>query len=300
MNGPRLYLDTADLITIGDEKVDAGVVAALMRACDRTGTVLVVSLWHVADARNAEPDGRERIFDAVDRFPQRALARLDEDDLDLLPIPSLTSLIREHGDDVQVLNDHVSNATELLQKHEAPTAQPVWLMNLSKRMMLHVLHNAQSRDDAIKLAREFLHKQRRRIPPERVESMLPAIDQAWNLRAQLEEAGMWGPEVLTQAFSVREVSSVPYGTVGEHIGVLVEQRRRGQLDRAVQDGDIADRQHVQFAPYVDIFTGDWDLCTWLDEWRAKLRYERNVVPIGTRRLRDVVAVLETLPSADRE
>jgi hypothetical protein len=173
-------------------------------------------------------------------------------------------------------------------------------MNLSKRMMLHVLQNAESRGDAMKLAREFLHKQRRRIPPDRVESMPPAIDAMWSLRIQLEEAGRWNPEVLAQAFSVREVSSVPAGTVGEHIGMLVDQRRRGQLDRAVQDGDIADRHHVEFAPYVDIYTGDWDVCTWLDEWRTKVRYERNVAAIGTRRLRDVVAVLETLPSTDHE
>lgn len=291
MDGPRLYLDTADLVTIGDGKVDAAVVNDLLRECERTGTVLVVSLWHVADARNAKPDGRHRIFDAVDRFPERALATLDDQGISFLRIPSLAALIREHGDDLQVLYDHVNHATDLLQSAPARSGLPQWLVNLSGRVLQQTLQHAQSRDDAMTLARAHLHKERRRIPPERVDGMLAAIDQMWTLRGQLEQAGVWQPDVLAQAFSVRDVASDPSGTVGEHIGVLVEQRRRGQRDRSVQDGDIADRHHVQFAPYVDVFTGDWDLCTWLNEWRSKVRYERDVFPIGSRRLGELVAKL---------
>jgi hypothetical protein len=141
-------------------------------------------------------------------------------------------------------------------------------------------------------ARELLNKERRRVPPERFDAMLEMAAYGWSLRAQFEEVGIWHAEMPAEALTAREVADVPTGSIGNHLGVLVDQRRRAQRHRAVQDGDLADRNHVQFAPYVDVFTGDLEICTWLRDWRVKLPFQRQVQPVASRHLREVLALLE--------
>ena len=289
MDGLRLYLDTADLVTIGDRKQEV-VVEELLRQCERLGVLLVVSMWHVADARNAPDDARARILDAIDRFPRRALARVEDEGIVLWSIASIRELTEQYADDVESINKFTNEAVNLEQSTERPSS-PEWARNFGKRLLLESLGRAATKEEAIEIARIMLHKQRRRIAPEQAAQMIQGMDHAWAMRVQMEAAGLWSLEILTEALTAREVASVAVRNLGRHLGVLVDQRRRRQSDRAAQTGDLADRQHVHFAPYVDIFTGDHDICTWLVEWRTHVAYERAVEPITSRHLNLVATLL---------
>jgi hypothetical protein len=73
-----------------------------------------------------------------------------------------------------------------------------------------------------------------------------------------------------------------------------EANSRSVDDRGVQDGDVPDRNHCQVAPYVDVFTGDKDVCAWLDEWRPKVPHERAVRAINSNHLPRVIEALRQL------
>lgn len=292
MTDLRLYLDTADLIMIGDGKEDPAVVRELFAQCERLDVLLVASLWHVADARNAPVDARDRIIGAIDTFPRRALTRLDDDgELVLLPIPSLKQVLDENGEDVQTILDQANNAVGIEQSAPPRGNVPLASLNLGKKLLLEVM-TADTKEESLRLAQAFIHKNRRKIATEQTDEMLQVVERMWSVREQLEPLGIWTPDVLTDALTKAEVAKAGERPIGKHVGVLVDQRRRAQLDRRYQSGDLADRNHVEYAPYMDIYTGDHDICTWLVEWRSKLTYERPVVPISNRNLRKVVEELQ--------
>lgn len=288
----RLYLDTSDLISIGDGKEDSTVVAELFHQCERQEATLLVSAWHIADMRNAPPDAKQRIVDAIERFPRCSLATLEDDGVALCLVPSLDALLTAHAADVQMLEQQVNDAVYAHQSSPSAHDLPVWLANLSKRLMAQVIENATTEEEAVEIARAFLVKHRRRIPAQNAEALLEGVVvHVWPLRNRLADAGH-DPKVAVKGLMKPEIANVPNGHVGRHLGDLVNQRRQGQRDRAVQRGDLADRNHVQFAPYVDVFTGDHDVCTWLAEWRTLLPFERQVEPVTSRHLRQVVTFLK--------
>jgi hypothetical protein len=67
-----------------------------------------------------------------------------------------------------------------------------------------------------------------------------------------------------------------------------------QRERAMQHGDIPNRHHVEAAPYVDIFTGDRDVCVWLNEWRDSIGYDRNVRIINSAHLTELLGAVRDL------
>ena len=210
------------------------------------------------------------------------------------PIPSLQKLLDEHGDDVSTLLAQANHAVTIEQSVQPPTNIPVAYLNLVKKLALEVLPNATTKAEAVNRAHAFIYKHRRRISPQQTDSMLQTIETMWTLREELQTVGIWDPQLVVDALTKAEVANVGERPIGKHVGVLIDQRRRGQLDRRYQKGDLADRNHAEYAPYMDIFTGDHDICTWLIEWRSKIQYERPVVAISNRRLREVVATLESL------
>lgn len=295
-DGPRLYLDTADLIGIADRnRVSEVTIDRLINACETTQTTLVVSLWHVADVRSAPPDSARRVIEVVGRFAHRGLIGLDDNGASVAHLESLADLVDENPHAVHLLNGLVSFFTDIEQSIDLPnTPIPERLKNLGGKIALAMLAE-ESEEDALRVGREMLHKHRRLVPAERHDMMVQTIVHSpiRNLRSQLRTLGVWDSASVADAMRKREASASAVH-VGKHVGILVDQRRRAQRDRCAQDGDLADRQHVQFAPYVDIFTGDKDLCGWLDEWRSKVRYERNVKAIHSNRLDAVTTAIETL------
>lgn len=75
----RLYLDTADLLDIGDGKVGVETVAALVSAMAETETMLVVSREHVQDVSRGIASAVESFVRAVEGF-QPVLAVTDGPD----------------------------------------------------------------------------------------------------------------------------------------------------------------------------------------------------------------------------
>jgi hypothetical protein len=293
MEGLRLYLDTADLITIGDGKEESTTVE-LLALCEQLRVVLMVSLWHVVDARNADDASRSRILRAIDRFPYRALARVDGMELAFMTFDSFEVLCDENTDYLQRINSAANQVTEIAQS-APPPAKPGWELNLVKRALLDGVAKASTKEEAIERARAIFDKERRRLPKDRTAQMLTSISDVWDIRIQLEAAGIWCAEVVTEALTTRAESAVPDQNPGRHIGVLVDQHRSRQLDRAHQSGDAADIHHANFAPHVDIFTGDHDICTWLKKWRSSIPYVRDVQPLGSGKLGHVLALLRAWP-----
>jgi len=289
----QLYLDTADLISIADRKVNEETWRRLVAACDATQTTLLVSLWHVADLRSAPADAAQRVVDAVATFPRRALVSLTEDDVVVIPLDDLSALIREHRSGIEVLNEITSHATMIEQSVESSAhlrAQRV--VNLSTRVMVAMVAEVDDAN-ALRVAQEMLHKFRRDIPPEQHDLILQSLMTSpfWQLRAQFRNLG-WDAARIASEVEKRDVQ-VPTGShLGRHLGALVHQRRIGQVDRGAQDGDVPDRHHVEFAPYVDIFTCDKDICAWIDEWRTKLPYARSLSAFRSNHLQLVVEELE--------
>jgi hypothetical protein len=296
-NSLRLYLDTADLIGVADAKrVRRKIIDGLLAACQATATTLVVSLWHVADVRAAPSDAARRVIEAVDRFPSRGLITLDSAGVMLLPLESFASVVDENPAAVQFTNNLATFITTLDQSFEVPnSAIPERQLNLCGQLTL-AMAIQETDEDALRVGRAFLHRNRREIPSERHETMLQSLVQSpiWNLRQQLRALGAWNQTTLADAVYKRDVRPASGEHVGEHLGILVDQRRRRLRDRSVQDGDLADRHHVEFAPYVDVFTGDKDVCAWLDEWRSKIPYERSVRAIKSNHLETVIDALNAL------
>ena len=65
-----MYLDTADLLNIGDGRVAAG---DLVRAMARTDAVLVVSREHVQDASHGDLSAVDSLIRGVESFPRVAV-----------------------------------------------------------------------------------------------------------------------------------------------------------------------------------------------------------------------------------
>jgi hypothetical protein len=285
-DGLRLYLDTADLISIADgNRVSDATVQRLIEAIEATRTTVVVSLWHVVDLRAAPSDAARRVIDAVGRFPLRGLVGLDADGVRVQPLDSFADVVDENPDAVHLVGTLANAFTNLATSAEPLSGSvPQRLVNLGARL-LRAMTSAETEDEALRVGREMLYQHRRRITPERQEAMVQAVLQSelWSQRLLFSMLARKHGDVMRK--HEVEISS---GHVGKHVGILVDQRRSGQRDRAVQHGDLADRHHVEFAPYVDIFTGDKDVCIWLDEWRLKVPYERPVRAVNSNHLDTVI------------
>lgn len=71
---PRLYLDTAEILTIADGKVDREIVRELVSAMSARCVVLVISLEHLQDSlTRADSNAPDRVTAALERFPLRAV-----------------------------------------------------------------------------------------------------------------------------------------------------------------------------------------------------------------------------------
>ncbi|HEY4177991.1 MAG TPA: hypothetical protein VGM90_14185 [Kofleriaceae bacterium] len=183
MDGLRLYLDTSDLIMIGDGKADPAVVADLFQHCARLGVILLGSMWHVADCRNAPADARERIIGAIGQFPRFGFAKIAEAGLEIWESPPLAELLSNHGDVVRILDARANQAVALEQSVEPPNIG-VAQFNLVRRLVLEVIPAATSRAEARALAKAFLHKHRRKVDVSLIPEMLTRIDTFWSMREQ--------------------------------------------------------------------------------------------------------------------
>src|SRR4051812_22792287 len=71
---PRLYLDTAEILTIADGKADADVLRQLVAAMWARCVVLVISLEHLQDSlARADSSAPDRVAAALEHFPLRGV-----------------------------------------------------------------------------------------------------------------------------------------------------------------------------------------------------------------------------------
>lgn len=288
-DAPRLYLDTADLVEIGDGRVRNATLERLIEGCVITGTVLMLSPWHRVDLRAAPDDAATRVIHAADRFPNKALLLPTDEGVEIEAIESLDSFVRENATSFSLLDEAVDIATRTeieVEKELAvdPSPSPLRIKNLMMRLLAE-MYESEDEVEALRIGEAFLWKRRRDIPPEQAPAIVEGMLGLWRARVAAREEGIWDEEQFR--VQTRDQGAPP-AHVGKRLSALVDDRRRAQKDRDAQNGDLPDRNHAILAPYVDIFTGDKDICSWIDEWRRRLAYERPVHAITSNHL-DLVA-----------
>jgi hypothetical protein len=75
-------------------------------------------------------------------------------------------------------------------------------------------------------------------------------------------------------------------------------RRRDVLRVAGMDPWLYRTARQRLVTYagVDIFTGDKDVCAWIEEWRSQIPYPREVTAINSNHLKVVIDAIKTLES----
>jgi hypothetical protein len=294
---PWIYLDTADLISIGDQKVNEESITQLVHSCKHSNAILIVSRWHLVDLRAAPHDAALRALDATERFPALAAIELHDGGAHIAPLRRVADLMNEdpialsHVNDLATLVTHAEQMTERLDP-----AIPRKLSNSLKKL-LHQMLQEETEDTAMSTGRTYLHRSRRTWPSKSHDHILATMLSTWRQVRDFRKVGLFSNIANTlSATGERETTPLVGAHIGRHLSALVDQRRQKQQDRPVGRGDAVDRRHVEFAPYVDIFTGDKDVCTWIEEWRSQIPYPREVTAINSNHIKVVIDAIKTLES----
>ncbi len=259
---PRLYLDTAELLEIGDGRAAPGMLERLVDATRRHGVIAIASLHHLIDVvPRGGAEAVTSLANAFERFPFRAVVTVEPTEIE--PWTSA-------GADIELAL--AGNIREVLC---SPAAG-------SLLAQVGGAHDAVF--DAITAGRQEVGLERLAVVLRKLEPWIAQCRQDDASRARLHELAGTTPSVDAQARS-------PGISLARNLGAERERDPRRQTNRS----DSVDAMHAVYFPYVDVATCDRQAFSCVEKRLSGLAGTRKVRLIRNGHLDHVVAAIESLP-----
>jgi hypothetical protein len=310
-----LYLDTAELLYIADGRADEGLVRDLAQAMWAHCMPLVVSLEHLQDAipRATDPDTRNRVADALERFELRAVVirspgeiepwTTPEADIELAPAANIRELLMSREGHHALVNLtsmhdalHAANVDfrELLLSDKATFRKAEYELWLQ---CFITLVRGWRGTDVGEIVSYWQAKSEIQISDAIRDSMRAHLQPVSDLVASLGDA-MSSEEARTHILTSMSHSFASEGHVSAPglflSGQLASCRSRNRT-RIPTVSDALDGMHVTHFPYVDVATCDRQTYGCIIPHLEKIVRPRRPRIIRNGDLREVLRAVEGLP-----
>jgi hypothetical protein len=301
---PRVYLDTADLLNIGDGRVAAD---DLVRTMARTDAVLVVSREHVQDASRGNRSAIDSLIRAVESFPRiavvmdgphsveplttdrrdiviaactnfRELARSDTSRAWLATMNALVDLAHEGDRDAQ---------STLAQDALPEFSRAAWELFLQS---LVTMFRGWLGDDPETILSHWEGKVTARLPQRLRAGVLQRLEAARHLftgTAAVEN----DVDVANALLVATTWEAEPAAWPGHVLGLRVSKARRRDVRRRPRRSDLPDVDHLMHIPYVNVATCDGETLPRVQRELPRLTCPRAPVVLNVGHLDRVAEAL---------
>lgn len=159
---------------------------------------------------------------------------LDDEGASVHGLRRVVDLIDEHPPGVILVNELATLVTDVYRSIERlDPAIPERFSN-SVRRLLHEVLRQETEEAAMSAAMSYLHKNRRKFPPEKHEMTSAMMLSAFRNAGELRSIGLFlNMNRSLDDAKEREICPPASTHIGRHLGSLVDQRRRRQRDREV-------------------------------------------------------------------
>jgi hypothetical protein len=316
----RVYLDTADIMYIADGKAPVASVDRLRRALAAAPAAIVWSTNHPWDYYPTTDEAtKDRFIDAMNQFPLVVGSYTEPQQFEPYPDGPPIDIELAHIPDLREVMDHPA-ASEALgpvgavveQVYEAEQAglealratRGVPLYGKNHEFFLQILititrgQNATTVDEAI----AFWEARGLQIDPTARDVVRAQLESYGEMLRQLRAQF---PELQNDATVTASLRNALRAALdpdmherapGLYAQALLRKRKRANLDRNSRRSDMVDLMHVQFLPYVDVFTTDRENESILRPELPRIRKERASVLLRTRQLEAIADEIERLAS----
>jgi hypothetical protein len=308
----RLYLDTADLLRIGDRRFPEPLVTALRAALAKSQTKLVISPFHVQDAvSRVDTATTERFVRTVETF-QPLLAVVDGPDV----VEPLNDQRRDIVAEVcanfreLVLSEPaarwLANANEVQdQLHSGDQGAPAVLLesgatapprtraanNLLLQCTISLLRGWLGEDPETILAYWENHGLKAGAPER--ETVLIRLRGIREMKRALEPLA--ADDLTEQLRRIGAVGADPSSNPGRMLKARAIAHNQGNPHRHRQRSDWLDVEHVMHFPYVDVATCDGNTLSGIRPAIASEAWPRNPAIFPTGKLELVIEALGGFP-----
>lgn len=315
---PRLYLDTAELITIGRGHLPKAFIDEFIATIEQHSVVLVISDAHIYDAlKPGDQDAPGFLASTLERFWIRGLVDLGPAQIepwvsgridigvlpwgnvrDVLHAPAAVSSIADH-DFVQTVAHAASLMFKVVQQSASPRpkqrlsnnhdaivvgAANVLAIGLRPDAPAAVDYCAQSISCTLTGAERAALIERVAPAEAFVQTMSPVIE----MTSQEERLNIW--QIIKAGADVAP---------GLWLAKKLAGNRHRNIDRAPDRSDTIDLEHCAHIPYVDIVTCDKQAYAAVAPYVHEARGTRTPTIFRNGQLEAVLTHIKTLPTRDQ-
>jgi hypothetical protein len=307
---PRLYLDTAELLRIGDGRCARDEVDRLVAAMNERFVILVVSIEHLQDAiPRASADTAERLADTLERFRLRAFPvrspsdvepwQAEQGDILLRPMNAVRSVLANDSNRSTIahlasVQDLAHLANQVYQSARVASEGSL-LSRKDHEVFLGCLVSlargtSVDIDDTIDFWEEDLsHKLSAETRSQVRAHLVPVLILAAAIvRAKVD------PDQLLREMTVGWDTNAWERSPGRYLTAQLASCRIRNFGRAPQVGDHLDGLHVSYIPYVDVATCDRQTFGCISSHLDKISVPRKAKLIRNGKLSEVIDAIEAL------
>lgn len=308
---PRLFLDTAVLIEIGDGRIDSGLLDELLDAVAQHAFVLLVTPHHLQDAlRPGERDNVARLATALESFPALGVVDRGPDEIEpwdsptgdiaILPCGNIREILEwPQGQDVLAhqhraqRSGHAGIVTATGMRRACPDLKvPARLQPVAQYALVMMVVTLEPRiQDLVEEGADALGIKLTAADRDTVGMWLvPVLGLLAHLAPELaalspDERG----RIAKSIFPEQERSP------GRWLGGRVSGCRWRNIQREPLPSDAIDVSHVQHFPYVDVATCDRETFGSLQRHVADISGPRRPTVFRNSELRQLVDHIISLP-----
>jgi hypothetical protein len=313
----RVYLDTADVVAIADAKAEPDDISTLIDSLHRANALVVFSVNHPWDYySNTDEATKDRMLAAFNGFPHVVASYLEPHqfepyqadgphDLDLGYVSDLRKLMKHPAAEkyLSVLSPvaGVVHEAEQASLEAARTSRDVPLKKKDIELYLQVLvsmirgKNGSTADELLGFWEahngEGLEPDTKEAIRSRLAPVADMLSQARDLWPEVD-----GDTLMAQVLQ-NEDPLLHQKAPGRFLQRCLRNTKRCNLDRNSKRSDAVDLHHVQFLPYVDVFTTDKENEAILRPLVPGLRRIRASRLLRVGRLREVSAAIDEMTQA---
>lgn len=284
-----LYLDAADLITLVDRRVEEDVLQRLYEAMTDKRCALVFTLNHAWDI---EPETRLRLAHVLEAFPLVLMPDIEPEKFEntetdglVLRQVDVRQLLEapETDEALKIAHPVVTDAHKAEQAgivaaratRDTPMRKSDIAMFTNEVVSLLTAHHAVSDEHVTRLWEKRHGSSASEEDRRQVVALAGSVAETMNTVRSV--VGHIDPERLLAI--IRDLPEPGLATTkpGTYMQRCLRDARRRDLGRNSKRSDFVDLRHVQYVPYVDIFTTDKENVAVLTPILAKLQRHARVL-----------------------
>ena len=307
----RLYLDTADLIEIGDGRVGAQGVAQLVAAMAEARAALVVSREHLLDVSRGGPSAVESLVVAVEAFPHVLIVTDGPDAVEPLTAEradiglALASNFRDlayskHAPKglaatnatTDILHAARAAAQRAVSSQDIPAVRSKTAFDIARQGLITLVRGWMG-DLPDRIVSSWEERLSVELRPFDREAILARLGAARLMLAELRQLVEKHSVDMAEALRLWAAwDAEPQRWPGHALALKVSEAQGRNDQRKPRRSDLLDLGHVTHFPYVDIATCDSStLAALRGPSVGTIASPRSPVLVNNRRLSEVVAAL---------